>query len=45
MVTDTAFCRNPRYHTPDDKPETLDYTRMAQVVRGVHCAVQAVERR
>ena len=45
MVTDTAFYRNPRYHTPDDKPETLDYKRMAQVVKGVHCAVHAVARR
>lgn len=30
MVTDTAFLRNPRYHTADDRPETLDYRRMAQ---------------
>lgn len=28
-----------------NKPETLDYTRMAQVVKGVYCAVQAVARR
>ena len=45
MVTDTAFYRNPRYHTSDDTPETLDYKRMAQVVKGVHCAVHAVARR
>ncbi len=45
MVTDTAFFRNPRYHTADDRPETLDYARMAEVVRGVHCAVQATARR
>lgn len=45
MVTDTAFYRNPRYHTPDDRPEMLDYARMAQVVKGVHCAVQSVARR
>jgi hypothetical protein len=44
-VTDTAFFRNPRYHTPEDTPDTLDYERMAQVVQGVHCAVQAVARR
>jgi Peptidase family M28 len=42
MVTDTAFFRNPRYHTPEDLPDTLDYGRMAQVVQGVHCVVQAV---
>lgn len=39
MVTDTAFYRNQRYHTPDDTPDTLDYQRMAQVVIGVHAAV------
>ncbi len=45
MVTDTAFFRNPRYHTAEDRPETLDYVRMAEVVKGLHCAVQAVARR
>jgi Zn-dependent M28 family amino/carboxypeptidase len=45
MVTDTAFFRNPRYHTPEDTADTLDYVRMAEVVQGVHCAVQAVARR
>jgi Zn-dependent M28 family amino/carboxypeptidase len=39
MVTDTAFYRNDRYHTPRDTPDTLDYRRMAEVVRGVHRAV------
>jgi Zn-dependent M28 family amino/carboxypeptidase len=45
MITDTAFYRNPRYHTPEDRPETLDYARMAEVVKGLHCAVQTVARR
>lgn len=45
MVSDTAFFRNPRYHTADDRPETLDYVRMAEVVKGLHCAVQTVARR
>ncbi len=35
MVTDTAFVRNPGYHTPDDTAATLDYERMAGVVDGV----------
>ena len=39
MITDTSFFRNPNYHQPGDLPETLDYRRMAQVVRGVHQAV------
>ncbi|MGC4000028.1 MAG: M28 family peptidase [Anaeromyxobacter sp.] len=42
MVTDTAFYRNPRYHTSRDRPERLDYRRMAEVVEGIACAVQAV---
>jgi Zn-dependent M28 family amino/carboxypeptidase len=42
MVTDTAFFRNPRYHTAEDTWDTLDYARMAQVVQGVHCAVHAL---
>ena len=39
MVTDTAFMRNPYYHSADDRPETLDYQRMATVVDGVLNAV------
>jgi len=39
MITDTAFYRNPRYHTAEDKPETLDYARMAEVVRGLYAAI------
>jgi hypothetical protein len=35
MVTDTAFYRNPRYHEADDTPDTLDFDRMARVVRGL----------
>lgn len=39
MITDTSFFRNPNYHQRGDLPETLDYRRMARVVRGVHQAV------
>ncbi len=35
MVTDTAPFRNPNYHQPTDKPDTLDYDRMARVVHGL----------
>ena len=35
MVTDTAYLRNPNYHTTNDLPSTLDYRRMAMVVDGV----------
>jgi Peptidase family M28 len=44
MVTNTAFYRNERYHTARDRPDTLDYLRMAEVVEGLHCAVQSVAR-
>jgi Zn-dependent M28 family amino/carboxypeptidase len=36
MVTDTAFLRNPNYHEVSDTADTLDYARMAKVVRGVY---------
>jgi Zn-dependent M28 family amino/carboxypeptidase len=39
MITDTAFYRNPNYHTDADRPETLDYRRMSQVVQQVYAAV------
>jgi hypothetical protein len=42
MVTDTAFYRNPFYHTPDDTPEKLDYRRMAQVAVAVFEAVRTL---
>jgi hypothetical protein len=35
MVTDTAFLRNPNYHSAGDTANTLDYQRMAGVVDGV----------
>lgn len=35
MVTDTAYERNPNYHTARDTADTLDYARMARVVDGV----------
>ena len=42
MITDTAFYRNPRYHTALDLPDTLDYAAMAKVVEGVAAAVHAL---
>ena len=35
MVTDTAYLRNPQYHTARDTPETLDYLRLARATRGL----------
>lgn len=42
MVTDTAFYRNMAYHTPDDVPERLDYSRLAKVVAGVYASLQSL---
>lgn len=39
MVTDTAFYRNPYYHTREDTPDKLDYRSMARVVDGLTGAI------
>ncbi len=40
MITDTAYYRNLNYHTPADRPETLDYKKMATVVDGIVAMLQ-----
>lgn len=35
MITDTAFFRNPNYHTPQDTFDTLDYFFMAKLVKSL----------
>lgn len=40
MVTDTALFRYPYYHTPQDTPEHLDYSRLALVTSGLCSVVQ-----
>ena len=35
MCTDTAFFRNPHYHSAEDTPEKLDYRRLAQLTEGL----------
>jgi Zn-dependent M28 family amino/carboxypeptidase len=42
MVTDTAFYRNPHYHTGGDRPSTLNYAKMAEVVVGLDAALRTV---
>lgn len=39
MVTDTAFYRNPYYHTAQDTPDTLDYDALAAVTEGLFGAI------
>lgn len=43
MVTDTAWNRNPRYHTAADTLDTLDYDRMAEATRGIYGALLALD--
>jgi hypothetical protein len=40
MVTDTAPFRNPHYHQHGDRPETLDYARLARVTEGLVAVVK-----
>ena len=35
MITDTAFYRNKNYHQLTDTPATLNYNKMAEVVKGL----------
>jgi Zn-dependent M28 family amino/carboxypeptidase len=35
MCTDTAFFRNPHYHSANDTPDKLDYPRLARVTEGL----------
>jgi len=35
MITDTAFFRNPNYHTPQDTFDTLDYFFMAELIKSL----------
>jgi len=40
MITDTAFLRNSTYHRHTDTADTLDYDRMAEVVKGIFNALR-----
>jgi hypothetical protein len=42
MVTDTAPFRYPYYHTPQDRPEAVDYERLARVVSGLSRTIRAM---
>ena len=35
MITDTAFYRNPNYHTETDTIDTLDFDNMSDLLRGL----------
>lgn len=45
MVADTAWARYPFYHTKEDSPEKLDYSKMSRLVQGLkHTAVGLARR-
>ena len=39
MINDTSFIRNPHYHSQTDTIETLDFTKMTEVINGAYNAV------
>lgn len=39
MITDTAFLRNPNYHLPSDRIDTIDFEFMRKVAMGVYYSV------
>lgn len=43
MLTDTAFHRNDRYHTPLDTADTLDYHCMALLAQALAAAVKEID--
>jgi len=43
MITDTAFYRNPNYHSASDTPDTLNFDKMREVVRGLYRALLNLE--
>lgn len=45
MITDTAFYRNPNYHTAADKIDTLDFSRLASLLDGLVQMAKDLSRR
>jgi hypothetical protein len=43
MITDTAFLRNPHYHSSTDTADTLNYEFLAMVVDAVQAAMLALD--
>jgi len=39
LITDTSFLRNPNYHLPSDRMETLDFEFMRKVAIGVYYSI------
>jgi hypothetical protein len=43
MITDTAFYRNPNYHSASDTIDTLNFDKMKEVVKGLYLALTSLE--
>lgn len=43
MITDTAYLRNPHYHSATDLPDTIDYPRLAKVIFGFKGAIMRLD--
>ncbi len=43
MVTDTSFLRNPHYHQSSDRPQTLDWSFLMAVYRGLVAAITCLK--
>lgn len=43
MITDTSFYRNQNYHQPTDTIETLNFTKMNQVVDAVYLSLKELD--
>ncbi len=43
MVSDTAYFRNPHYHTDSDTWEKLDYVKMAQLAQSLAVLLEKAE--
>jgi len=43
MLTDTAFYRNPNYHSESDTIDTLNFDKMKEVIKGVYWALVNLE--
>lgn len=39
MINNTSEYRSPHYHKKTDTPDTLDYDKMTEVVKGVYCTL------
>ncbi len=39
MINDTSFFRNPHYHRKSDTIQTLNFEKMAEVIKGVYWAI------